>query len=110
MYVQIAKVHQALVTNMTSLLTKISMGCAGIIISLATGWKMAIVMIGFLPAMMLSGFVRGHYEKKKEFYMQKKKVQIDSEVIEIFDNIKTVKMLNGEAHEAQRYEKMLKKE
>ena len=46
---------------MTSLLTKISMGSAGIIIALATGWKMALVMIAFLPAMMLSGFIRGHY-------------------------------------------------
>lgn len=61
MYAQIAKVHQALVTNVTSLLTKISMGCAGIIIALATGWKMALAMIAFLPIMMLSGFIRGHY-------------------------------------------------
>ena len=99
MYAQISKVHEALVTNMTNVLNKLSMGVSGIIFALATGWQMALVMIGFLPIMMGSGFIRGHFEKKKEMYKQTKQTIIDSNVIEVFDNIKTVKMLNGEEHE-----------
>lgn len=31
-------------------------------------------------------------------YAQTKKVKVDSDVIEVFDNIKTVKMLAGESY------------
>ena len=65
MYAQIAKVHEALVMNMTNVLNKISMGVSGIIFALATGWQMALVMIAFLPIMMGSGFIRGSFLKKQ---------------------------------------------
>ena len=95
MYLQINKVHQALVNNVTSVLTKMSMGTSGIILALARGWKMALIMIAFLPAMMISGFISGYFYKKIEMYQQTKKAKQDSEVIEVFDNVKTVKMLDG---------------
>lgn len=95
MYVQIAKVQQGLVTNMTSVLNKISMGVSGIIVALAVGYQMALVMIGFLPVMMASGMIKGYFTKQKDMYLQTKKVKIDSDVMEVFDNIKTVKMLGG---------------
>lgn len=48
---------------MTSVLNKLSMGVSGIIVALVVGYKMALVMIGFLPVMMASGFIRGHFMK-----------------------------------------------
>jgi ABC-type multidrug transport system fused ATPase/permease subunit len=81
MYVQISKVQQALVTNMTAVLTKISMGVSVIIVALAIGYKMAVVMILFLPIMLLSGLIRGYFLKQKEMYIQTKKVKLDSDVI-----------------------------
>lgn len=63
MYIQVSKVQQGLVTNMTSVLNKISMGISGIIMALAVGYQMALVMIGFLPVMMASGYIRGHFMK-----------------------------------------------
>lgn len=63
MYIQISKVQQGLITNMTSVLNKVSMGVSGIIVALVVGYKMALVMIGFLPVMMASGFIRGHFMK-----------------------------------------------
>lgn len=93
MYIQISKVQKGLVNNMTSVLNKISTGVSGILMALFIGYKMALVMIGFLPVMMASGFIRGHFMKKKDMYLQTKKVKLDSDVIEVFDNIKTVKML-----------------
>lgn len=81
MYVQISKVQQGLVTNMTSVLNKISMGLSGIVMALAVGYQMALVMIGFLPVMMASGFIRGYFTKQKDMYMQTKKIKLDSDVI-----------------------------
>jgi len=63
MYIQVSKVQQGLVTNMTSVLNKISMGISGIIMALVVGYQMALVMIGFLPVMMASGYIRGHFMK-----------------------------------------------
>lgn len=48
---------------MTSVLNKISMGISGIIMALVVGYQMALVMIGFLPVMMASGYIRGHFMK-----------------------------------------------
>lgn len=81
MYIQIAKVHKALVNNMTSILTKISMGISGIILALATGWEMGLVMIAFLPLMVIAGVLSSKFYKKLEKYQQRKKAKNDSEVI-----------------------------
>lgn len=104
MYIEISKVHQGLVNNITSVLTKVSMGVSGIIIAMIRGWQMALVMIAFLPVMMVAGFVSSYFIKQIEKYQQRTKARFDSEVIEVFDNIKTVRMLDGEEHEAIRHE------
>lgn len=83
---------------MTAVLTKLSMGISGIIMAFTIGYSMAIVMTLFLPVMMISGCIRGHFMKQKEMYAQTEKVKLDSDVIEIFDNVKTIKMLAGELH------------
>ena len=70
--------HQGLVNNVTSVLTKISMGASGIIIALIEGWQMALVMIAFLPVMMVSGYVSSIFLKKIEKFQQKTKARIDS--------------------------------
>ena len=81
MYMQVSKVQQGLVTNMTSVLNKISMGISGIVMALFFGSQMALVMICFLPVMMISGFIRGYYTKQKDMYLQTKKIKLDSDVI-----------------------------
>ena len=81
MYIEISKVHQGLVNNVTSVLTKISIGVSGILIAMIRGWQMALVMIAFLPVMMLSGLISSYYLKKIEKYQQKTKARFDSEVI-----------------------------
>jgi ABC-type bacteriocin/lantibiotic exporter with double-glycine peptidase domain len=103
MYIQIAKVHHALVNNVTSMLTKFSLGVCGIVIALARGWLMAVVMIAFLPLMMAAAFVSSHYYKKSERFLSKTKSKSDSEVIEVFENIRTVRVLGGENYESERY-------
>lgn len=81
MYIEISKVHQGLVNNVTSVLTKISMGTSGVIIAMVNGWQMALVMIVFLPVMMFAGLMSSHYLKKIEKYQQKTKARFDSNVI-----------------------------
>lgn len=67
--------------NITSLLTKISIGVSGIIIALTRGWQMALVMLAFLPIMVLAGFASSHFLKKIEKFCEKTKSKYDSEVI-----------------------------
>ena len=81
MYIQISKVQQGLITNMTSVLNKLSIGASGIIMALVVGYKMALVMIAFIPVMMVSGYIRSHFMKQKDMYIQTKKVKLDSDVI-----------------------------
>lgn len=95
MYIEISKVHQGIINNVTSILTKFSMGLSGIIMALVRGWQMGLVMLSFLPVMMVAGFVNSYYIKQKEIYQQKTKARFDSEVIEVFDNIRTVRYLDG---------------
>ena len=110
MYIQIAKVHKALVNNFTSILTKVSMGIAGIILALVVGWEMGLVMIAFLPFMVVAGIFSSMFYKKLEKYQQKNKAKNDSEVIEVFDNIRTVRMLDGERYETDRFVKRLNRD
>lgn len=58
--------HQGIINNVTSILTKVSLGLSGIIIALVRGWQMALVMISFLPVMMISGFVQLLYKENLE--------------------------------------------
>lgn len=81
MYIQIAKVQQGIVTNMTSVLNKISLGASGIIMALVVGCEMASIMICFMPIMIASGYIRGEFMKKKDMYLQTKKIKLDSDVI-----------------------------
>jgi ABC-type bacteriocin/lantibiotic exporter with double-glycine peptidase domain len=64
-------------------------------------------MIAFLPLMVLAGYVSSLFFKKIEKYQQKNKAKDDSDVIEVFDNIRTVRMLDGEVYESERFEKKL---
>lgn len=64
MFIEISKVHQGIINNVTSVLTKLSMGVSGVILALARGWQMALVMMAFLPVMTLAGFVSSYFLKK----------------------------------------------
>lgn len=64
MYIEISKVHKGLINNVTSMLTKISIGISGIIIALTRGWQMALIMLAFLPFMTMAGFASSYFLKK----------------------------------------------
>ena len=60
--------------------------------------------------MIVAGIASSKFIKKIERYQQRTKAKGDSEVIEVFDNIRTVRMLDGEKYETDRYEKKLVKD
>lgn len=70
---------------------------------------MALVMIAFLPIMMITAFVSSYYMKRSEKFSQNIRTRMDSDVIEVFDSIRTVRMLAGENYETERYIKDVKK-
>lgn len=60
------------------------MGLGGIIFALAHGWKMAIVMAGFIPVMMISNYVTTRLAKRWETKFVDRAINSNSNVIEIF--------------------------
>eukprot|EP00919_Chromeraceae_sp_WS-2016_P015987 GHVR01038094.1.p1 GENE.GHVR01038094.1~~GHVR01038094.1.p1 ORF type:complete len:204 (+),score=5.18 GHVR01038094.1:7158-7769(+) len=98
MYIHIDRVHKEIVDNISSLLTKISMTATGIILSLARGLDMALEMLAFLPVMIITGIINQYIDEKSTKIVDNYRTEMDSDVIEVFDNIKTVKMLGGEQY------------
>jgi ABC-type multidrug transport system fused ATPase/permease subunit len=64
MYIQTQRAQNSIVESITGILTSISMGLGGIIYSFLRGWRMAIVMTGFLPIMLLATYFEGRLTKK----------------------------------------------
>lgn len=96
MYLQTQRAQNSLVESVTGILTSFSMGLGGLIFAFARGWKMAIVMAGFLPVMLLTNYISARLSQKWESQLIQKTTNVNSNVIEIFENIKTVKYLGGE--------------
>jgi ABC-type bacteriocin/lantibiotic exporter with double-glycine peptidase domain len=65
MYIEIEKIHKGMVNNITSILTKLSMGISGIVIALVNGWQMGMVMMAFLPVMIVSGYMSSYFIKQR---------------------------------------------
>jgi ABC-type multidrug transport system fused ATPase/permease subunit len=57
---------------------------------------MALVMISFLPIMFVIDKIGDIMNQKWSHRYQKLNIKMNADVIEVFDNIKTVKYLNGE--------------
>lgn len=94
----VSKIYSSLLTDFTAVINKLSMGICGIAFAFFVGYKMALVMASFLPVMMISGCIRGHFTKKMQLYLQTEKNAIDAGVTETFQLIRTVKMFSAEKH------------
>jgi ABC-type bacteriocin/lantibiotic exporter with double-glycine peptidase domain len=95
MYTQTQRAQNSLVESITGILTSLSMGFGGLIFAFSRGWKMAIVMAGFLPVMFLTNYISSRLARKWENQLVDKVSNTGSNIIEIFENIKTVKYLGG---------------
>lgn len=95
MYLQTQRAQNSLVESINGILTSISMGFGGIIFAFSRGWKMAIVMVGFLPVMLLVNYFSQRLAKRWETELVDKTGDINANVQEAFENIKTIKYLGG---------------
>lgn len=84
MYMQTERAQSSLVESINSILTTISMGLGGIIFALAHGWKMAVVMAGFIPVMMVTNYVTTRLAKRWETKFVDRATSINANVIETF--------------------------
>jgi ABC-type multidrug transport system fused ATPase/permease subunit len=64
MYLQTQRAQNLLVESITGILTSLSMGFGGIIFAFSRGWKMAIVMAGFLPVMLFTNYISAKISRK----------------------------------------------
>ena len=71
---------------------------AGFIIAFIKGWLMALVIIGSLPAIALSGYFYMLSVASQDKQLQKDYASAGGRAEQAMSAIKTVKMLNGEQH------------
>lgn len=64
MYSQTQRAQNSIVESITGILTSLSMSFGGIIFAFSRGWKMAIVMVGFVPVMILTNYFTSKFSKK----------------------------------------------
>ena len=74
MYIQTQRAQNSIVKSITGILTSMSMGLGGIIFSFSRGWRMAVVMTGFLPIMLLANYFEGRLAKKWDKVLNEKVV------------------------------------
>jgi ATP-binding cassette, subfamily B (MDR/TAP), member 1 len=84
MYLQTQRAQNSLVESITGILTSLSMGFGGIVFALSRGWRMAIVMAGFLPVMLLANYISARLGRKWESQFVEKTAHINASVTEVF--------------------------
>jgi ATP-binding cassette, subfamily B (MDR/TAP), member 1 len=95
MYEQTKRAQTTLVESVTSMLTCLSMSIGSIIVSFFLGWRLALVLNAYIPVVVTLNYVRSRYNVKAKNATSDLTVKLNGGVFEVFENIKTVKYLNG---------------
>jgi ABC-type multidrug transport system fused ATPase/permease subunit len=77
------------------MLTCLSMSIGSIIVSFFLGWRLALVLNAYIPVVVTLNYVRSRYNVKAKNATSDLTVKLNGGVFEVFENIKTVKYLNG---------------
>lgn len=81
----------------------ISMFIAGFVIAFVYGWLMTLVVLCTLPFIAIGGALYAAATEKKDKSQEKDYAEAGGYVEQALTAIKTVKQLNGEQFEANRY-------
>jgi ATP-binding cassette, subfamily B (MDR/TAP), member 1 len=85
----------------------IAMFIAGFVIAFIKGWLMTLVTLASLPAIGLGGYLYSTAIAKKDTELQKEYSEAGGMAEQAIASIKTVKQLNGEKFEADKYAETL---
>lgn len=103
MYNETNKLQLAIGSKISSFLMSGSMIVGGLVIALTRGWKMAIVLMSFIPVMLVAGIISTVINKKADNVTNKIANRMAGNGLEVLESIRTVKALGGEQYEAARY-------
>ena len=93
--------------NSTIIMT-FSMFIAGFVIAFVYGWLMTLVVLCSLPFLAIGGMLYASASQKKIKDQEKDYAEAGGQAEQAFAAIKTVKQMNGEQFEADRYKETLK--
>lgn len=97
----------ALGEKVSSVIMTISTMIAGFIFAFVTGWLMTLVMLATIPALLISGYFYMQAITEKGKTEEENYAAAGGRSEQAISSIKTVKQLNGEAHESMQYENCL---
>lgn len=72
-----------------------SMIIGGLVIALTRGWKMAIVLMSFIPVMLVAGIINTRVNKKADKVVNKVANRLAGNGLEVLESVRTVKALGG---------------
>jgi ATP-binding cassette, subfamily B (MDR/TAP), member 1 len=96
-------IGEKLITAFTSFATFF----AGFVLGFVRGWKMALVMLGFLPVIAIVGGILNKYIASRETAGADAYGKAGAIATEVLSSIRTVASFNSEAAEVRRYDKEL---
>ena len=89
--------------KVSTIIMTISMFLAGFIIAFIYGWLMTLVVLASLPIIAIGGMMYASAIESKDMNQEKDYAEAGGLVEQAIAGIKTVKQLNGEQYEADRY-------
>ena len=98
MYTQTNHLQQSIGNKIATFIMTTSLVISGIVISMTRGWRMAIVLISFIPVMFLSGIFSNKITTNADKATNAIMERMNGSALEVIENIKTVKTLNAEKY------------
>lgn len=99
--------QEAIGEKVSTLIMTIAMFIAGFTIAFIKGWLMTLVSLASLPAIGLGGYLYSTAIAKKDSELEKEYSEAGGKAEQAIAGIKTVKQLNGEQFEADKYSETL---
>jgi ATP-binding cassette subfamily B (MDR/TAP) protein 1 len=107
MYNETKNLQNAIGGRVPAFLMSLSQVIGGFVIALTRGWKMALVMMSFIPLMFIARWAGAKMNNYSSDSANKVQNRLAGNSLEVLENIRTVKALGGEYYETTRYEKTL---
>jgi ATP-binding cassette subfamily B (MDR/TAP) protein 1 len=103
MYNETKNLQNAIGSRVPAFLMALSQVIGGFVIALVRGWRMAVVMMSFIPLMFLARWINGKMTNYSNESANNVNNRLAGNSLEVLENIRTVKTLGGELYETDRF-------
>lgn len=101
------KLQTAIGSKCQTFLMGVSLIVGGLIIAVMRGWKLAAILMSFIPVMLGVGLISNFLTRKTDAITDTIGHRLSGNALEVLENVRTVKMLGGESYEISRFQKTL---